>query len=262
MAAVNLNTSFLNRTVNKEPRARGWPYVGVICHETQSRSNDPTSSLNWNLKAYHIINRKRYDVYSSYNYLIARDGTIFHYVDETKYIAWHAGDSQWTLNGRTYTDYAMNRDWIGVEIDGPSNGTPATNVQIDAFAHLIIHLHETQRIPVSTDYYVTHAAIAAHRIINPRTDPRGYTVQQVIARAQALLPQGPIDYAALWGPHAPYNPEFGIPRAWRAEHDAGRPLGQAISQEFTRRDGRTWQTFERGEIGWRAGAPPLVRRNR
>lgn len=66
-------------------------------------------------------------------------------------------------------------------------------------------------------------------------------------------------YRLLWAPW-PYEAGFGIPRAWAAEHAAGRSLGRPCGPERRDPDGVTRQHFALGTVEWRAGAGATVLR--
>lgn len=124
-----LNTSYLNRTFNKTIRRLPfYDYEFIVWHETANSSGDEHQTLRYNLKQ---------SVQTSYNYLIARNGTIYHYVDEVNYVSWHAGvKSSWL--GRN--NYDVNFYSIGVEFDGANDGTPITNDQGKSAIWLINYL--------------------------------------------------------------------------------------------------------------------------
>ncbi len=236
---MKFNTEYLNRTVNTTPRPPSERYIAIIWHETQNGSGNPHSTLKWNLAK---------KAGSSYDFLIARDGEIFQYLDYHQYISWDSGESEWTIDGTHYRNWALNSVTLGVELDGPADGTPATDAQLDSAARLAVFLRDTENIPLDRAHHLTHAEIARKRTTNKRTDPRGYTPEQVIARARVTLLDP--DWPALWGPHARYNHSSGIAQKWRGEHQSGRTLGKAVTEEYTDALGRQVQVFEGGVILW------------
>jgi N-acetylmuramoyl-L-alanine amidase len=185
--AVRVDTSYCSSTANKSPRDPGTPYVARLWHETANGSGNPYNTLEYNLSA---------NVGSSYDFLIARDGTIFQYIDYHNWTAWHAGDSYCVIDGVAYADWDVNEHFIGIELDGPNNGEPCTQAQIDAAALLAIALAVTENIPLTGAYDVTHAQVAPGR----KSDPQGATVDQILARARmfAGIPATDAPYDAWW----------------------------------------------------------------
>jgi N-acetylmuramoyl-L-alanine amidase len=186
---MSINTSYLNATVNKTLRPPGTPRIGRLWHETANGSGNPYTTLEWNLSS---------NAGSSYDFLIARDGTIFQYVDYDAYTSWHAGDSACTIDGRTYTDWSVNENFIGIELDGPNDGTPCTTAQIDAAALLAILLWEDLGINLTGPYDVTHKQVATPA--GRKSDPRGATIGQILTRAHefASMPAMDEPYVAWW----------------------------------------------------------------
>jgi hypothetical protein len=181
---ISFNDQYLNLTVNKDTRVPGTPFLLRCWHETGNGSGDPHSTLKWNLKAFQVINGKTYTVLSSYDFLIARDGEIFRYVDYHRYTSWSEGASRWTLDGTTYHNYALGTIALGIELDGANDGKQhATDDQLAAAARLSMFLWQTEGIALDGSHDVTHAQIAPGR----KFDPRGYTIAQVLERARALL---------------------------------------------------------------------------
>jgi hypothetical protein len=172
-----LNTSYLNKTPNKTRRTGGPNQLHfVVWHETAGGG-----SLEWNLRP---------DVQSSYNYLIARDGTIYHYVDERTHIAWHAGaHSRWTID-RAYTGAAVNRHSVGVELEGPNTGEPITTAQRDSAVALMRFLYAAYQIPLAAAYHPSHKAVAPFDSAGNvyKTDPRGYSVAVLLSLASKPPP--------------------------------------------------------------------------
>lgn len=162
--ALSMNTSYLNRTPNKTARnTTNYTPEFVVLHETAGYG-----SLDWNLRP---------DVRSSYNYLITRDGTIFHYVNERAYIAWHAGVNS---AARGYTGGQLNIYAIGVELEGPNNGTPITEPQWGSMIALMRYFNQTYGIPLQRAYFVGHKEAAP----GYKSDPRGYSVDTLVQKLQ------------------------------------------------------------------------------
>jgi N-acetylmuramoyl-L-alanine amidase len=105
----------------------------------------------------------------SAHYLIARDGTIYYLVDETKR-AWHAGDAYWGGNRD------LNSASIGIELD--NNGRePFADRQIDALLALLADLKARWNIPAAN--VLGHGDVAPGR----KVDPNGYFPWQRLAAA-------------------------------------------------------------------------------
>ena len=157
---MQFNTRYLNLTPNKTPRnTKTFKPEFVVMHETAGYG-----SLQWNLRP---------DVRSSYNYLISRDGTVYHYVDEKAFIAWHAGVNS---IARGYAGGQINVFGIGVELEGPNDSTPITTAQTKAMLELINYFRDTYGIPISREFYFAHKDIAP----GYKTDPMGYSVEHTI----------------------------------------------------------------------------------
>lgn len=163
-----IDDSYKNKTPNKNKRIGTPDEIDfIILHETASSTGDPRSTLNYNLRA---------DVKSSYHYLIARDGVVFCYLNPDEYIAWHAGSSSF----KGVEGYSLNVKSIGIEFDGPNNGTPFTLQQLKSGKELISLLCDKYKIPLEN--ITTHAIVAPTR----KTDPKGATLEQI------LLPDNPV----------------------------------------------------------------------
>lgn len=177
---MTFNTSYLNRTPNKHSRGvRDFVPLGVVWHETAGYG-----SLEWNM---------RRDVAASFNYLIVRSGEIYHYVDERAFVAWHAGiKSAWTLGGVTYAGAQINKYFIGVEIEGPNDGTPITPAQAVSAVNLVQYFSTHYRIPKSPRWQPEHAEVAPGH----KTDGRGFDADLLIARAVSVEPAPAADYAS------------------------------------------------------------------
>lgn len=157
---MQFDTSYLNKTPNKTARnTTSFKPEFVILHETAGYG-----SLEWNLRP---------EVRSSYNYLIARDGKTYHYVNEKAYIAWHAGVRSWA---RGYSGGEINVHSIGVEVEGPNDGTPITTAQTKSLVELIRYFRDTYAIPINRDYFFAHSTVAP----GYKDDPRGYSVEYTL----------------------------------------------------------------------------------
>ena len=167
---MEFKTTYLNRSPSKTLRGlTGFRPEFVVMHETGGYG-----SLAWCLRP---------EVRASFNYLITRAGTIHHYIDERKYIAWHAGiQSRWTLTGRIYIGGEINVCAIGVEIEGPNDGTPITKVQTTRAAHLMVHFHDVYGIPIDTPYFPEHKDVAP----GYKSDGQGFDVRLILKDALTM----------------------------------------------------------------------------
>jgi hypothetical protein len=172
---MNLNTSYLNKTLNKTKRlTTDFKPEFVVAHETAG-----SGTLDWNLKP---------SVKASFNYLILRSGEIYHYVNERTHFAWHGGIgpqhkpysglSRIKIGNTLYVGIQINIYGIGVELEGPNDGTPITTAQALAFIELLEYFNVTYGIPLTPEYIVEHKAIAPVY----KTDPRGYSVSAILSQ--------------------------------------------------------------------------------
>lgn len=188
-----MNTSYLNLTENKDARTKPVNLVGVVWHETGSHDKSPIDTLDWNLKRSQMVNGKSQSVASSYNYLIALDGTVYRYVDEAQFVAWHAGlasakpakNAVWEIDGTKYVGYEINVHCIGVEMDGAIDGTPITAQQRDSAILLMIYFRDAYGIPIDTVHHAEHKALAP----GYKYDPKAYSVAMLVDLAQAKVAQ-------------------------------------------------------------------------
>jgi N-acetylmuramoyl-L-alanine amidase len=93
----------------------------------------------------------------SAHYLIARDGKIYHLVDEFAR-AWHAGQSSWGGNRD------LNSASIGIELDNDGN-EPYAEPQIEALLRLLADLKRRYAIPAAN--VLGHSDVAPTRKIDP-----------------------------------------------------------------------------------------------
>jgi hypothetical protein len=181
------NNSYLDRTPNKDDRGdvENFTPKAAVSHETAGGG-----TLDHNLNP---------AVRASFNYLITRDGTIYHYVNERSKIAWHAGiGPKGTVGGVYYGGKSrypkptgggawvgaeVNINTVGIELEGPADGTPCTDAQKQSYARLMIYFRDVYGIPIDKRYYLPHSAIAPVY----RGDPKGYTVEDIIERAKHMI---------------------------------------------------------------------------
>lgn len=243
---LKTDDSYTNRTENKDPRKPGEKYLIHVWHETATRRYPPVakSTLDWNLAR---------AVESSYDLLIAWDGTVYRYVDWKVWNSWAEGVSHCTVDGILYTSAGtsttppLGRIALSTEIDGMNDGHKASPAQIEMAAKCRIMLEETEGIKIDGGHDFYHYQIAPGR----KTDPRGYTMREIfdeVARLRAFAPNWPL----RWGSLANYDPTYGIPTAWRKAWEQGDMLGKAISHEYVHPEnpGYVRQDFEFGVINW------------
>lgn len=243
--------SYLNKTENKDPRNKeGEEYLIHVWHETATGSHPPVArnTLEWNL--YRVNPKTGQKILSSYDSLIAWDGTFYRYVDWREWNSWAEGVSHATVDGVLYTSGGtpqLGRIALSTEIDGMNNGRKASPAQIETAALVRILYEEMEGIPIDGKHDFTHAEIAPGR----KTDPRGYTIREVMDEVMRLRRSVP-NWPLRWGNLAAYNPTYGIPTAWRRAWDQGTVLGQAISHEYVHPmvPGVVRQDFQHGCILW------------
>lgn len=224
--------SYLNKTTNKWPRDPGERIEFVVDHETASpNADDPHGTLNYNLAA---------SVQSSYNYLIARDGTIFHYIDEKKYIAYHAGVAS---HARGYAGWYVNVHSIGVEIDGPNDGTPITQAQTDALVALKLYFLDEYGIPLDRSYHLGHKEVAP----GYKSDPKCCSLDLVIQLTQEADAARKVEQQDV--PDGCYPVDSAFYQSWQLSGGVWRPgtltPGYAIEAPFLYQE-QLYQRFERG----------------
>lgn len=167
---MNLNPSYLNKTPNKHQHTEPAHLVGIVLHETAG-----FGTLEWNLKP---------DVKASFNYLILQNGAIYHYVDETQFVAWHAGiRSAWTINGVRYVGAEFNEYFVGIEVEGANDGTPITTAQRDSLIALLQHLNQTYGIPLDVEHCPEHSHIAP----GYKTDAKGFSNAVILELATKTI---------------------------------------------------------------------------
>lgn len=169
---MQFDDTYLNQTVNKTARGQGFRPEFIVYHETASPNpNNPHGTLKYNLAR---------SVGSSYHYLIARNGTIYRYLDESLYIAWHAGkNSRW----RGYAGADVNTFSIGIELDGANNGTPITAAQRASTVDLVIWLCTRYGIPLLPEFHPRHSQVAP----GYKSDPRGADPVEILADVRARM---------------------------------------------------------------------------
>lgn len=216
---MKFNDTYLNRTPNKTARnTKNFKPEFVVMHETAGYG-----SLDWNLRP---------DVRSSYNYLISRSGVVYHYIDEKAYIAWHAGVNS---AARGYTGGQLNVYALGVELEGPNDGTPITTAQTKAMVELLRFFNTTYAIPLTREYFVGHKDVAP----GYKSDPKGYSVEYTLKIITEAAPAPDVRpdtlYAALLNAAyklagGEYRPDWTF-HQYAATHDLGMPI--KVGMDFT-----------------------------
>lgn len=250
-----LDTSYLNRTPNKDSRAApATSLVGALMHETAGYG-----SLDYNLNP---------SVRSSFNYLITRDGKIYWYVNEGKYICWggglgpaekpYYGKSRYTVGNVVYIGYKVNENFVHVEYEGPNDGTPITPQQTASGVALAIYLSRKWGYPLEDQRHQEHYQVAP----GYKSDALGYAAPLIVqlARQAVLAPAQPAPYGVLVDPR--------LVLSWQAAGGLGRDVagvgwvggpGYAVKATIAAPDGNgIIQQCERMIIGQdRVGQPRM-----
>lgn len=165
------NDDWLGRTANKSEGCPPW--LGVIVHETASPNpNAPQNTLNYNLSA---------DIGSSYHDLIGRDGVRYRYLDPEDWVAWHAGvNTRVSVDGITYDGGAVNSYFIGVEMDGACDFTPATDAQLSTMAQLLNEYGERYGFARDSAHLIMHSQACAPIDPTYRSDARCTTIAELV----------------------------------------------------------------------------------
>jgi N-acetyl-anhydromuramoyl-L-alanine amidase len=102
----------------------------------------------------------------SAHYVIPREphkgNDVYQLVKDTD-IAYHAGESQWIINGKVRN--FINRYSIGIEMEGDGNVVEYTEYQYDVLVWLVKDLMDKYKIPVAN--IVGHEDIAPKRKVDP-----------------------------------------------------------------------------------------------
>lgn len=235
---MKFNLTYNNQTVNKAPLPNETRWLGVCWHETASPNpENPHGTLQYNL-----MKDSSGQYRGSYHYLISRSGECFQYIDPRLFVSFNAGvRSSVFLRGKTYRGGELNYVLIGVELDGKNDGAPATSLQIEAAARLMVYLRDEFGVPLDRGVQVSHRDVAP----GYKTDPRGYSVDVILDRARQIdspartseIPIAPLfqQYWKLSSNGAIWNPD---------RFSFGRPLSRA----FPDIQGNLCQVFERGVI--------------
>jgi N-acetylmuramoyl-L-alanine amidase len=171
-----VNIDWLDKTANKSPG--GAPWLGVVVHETASPNPDnPAGTLNYNLSA---------DVGSSYHDLIGRDGVCYRYLDPDRYVAWHAGvKTKIWVDGHEYTGGEVNAFFLGIELDGKCDGTPATDAQLSTMTMLLNQYGDRYGFTRDSAHLIMHSTAVAPIDPSYRSDARCTTIADLVTGCQA-----------------------------------------------------------------------------
>ncbi|WP_275439144.1 peptidoglycan recognition protein family protein [Archangium violaceum] len=124
----------------------------IVLHHTAS------NNVDGDLRA---LTKPNGDKSVSAHYLIGKDGTIYHLVDD-KMAAWHAGVS--SLHGDKSP--SVNARSIGIEITNDGSGkTPFTEAQYRALEKLVPYLAKTYDVPMKN--ILGHRDVAPGRKVDP-----------------------------------------------------------------------------------------------
>lgn len=174
------NTEWLNKTANKSDGCPPWR--GIIVHETASPNPDnPAGTLNYNLAA---------SVGSSYHDLIGRDGVRYRYLDPEQYVAWHAGvNTRIWVDGQQYDGGEVNAWFLGIELDGACDGTPATPAQLATTAEVLNEYGQRYVFLPDAEHLIMHAKAVEPIDPDYRSDARCTTIAELVD----LCAAGPVD---------------------------------------------------------------------
>jgi AmpD protein len=105
-------------------------------------------------------------VYVSAHFQIGYEGEITQIVDPTKYVAYHAGKSQWYDPKAGKVISGCNDFSVGIELLGDGNVEPYSQAQIDALVNLITALCATMP-SLSINRICGHQHISPKRKVDP-----------------------------------------------------------------------------------------------
>lgn len=188
-----------NQTPNKS-QGTGKKPLGILWHETVG----PTakSAMDWNMHTGPDVGVQRGQIGSAY-YYIDRDGTIYSFVGEDDYVAWHAGTSYW----RGYRDLDVNEVLIGVELTGWNDGTPITDAMYEAAAWLAGALSKKHGFTLERGDHPKHREVALP--VGRKTDPLGANIDKILTMAKQQLAPTPAAVATPIKGWAVVKPDLG-----------------------------------------------------
>jgi hypothetical protein len=123
---------------------------------------------------------------SSYNDLIGRDGVRYRYVDPELWVAWHAGVNTliW-VDGIHYEGGEVNACFIGIELDGACDGTPATDAQLATMAEVLNEYGTKYGFARDAEHLIMHSQAVAAIDPNYRSDARCTTIAELVSLCNA-----------------------------------------------------------------------------
>lgn len=234
---MDFNNNYLNKSQNKDLRndpkrkETHGTVEFVVWHGTDSPNPTNTpATLDWAL----INDGKR----GAANYYIAQSGETYHYIDETSFIAWHAGAGGARYRG--HIGYQVNVFSIGIELEERITKRPkipATPRSLESAAQLALQIKRLHGIPLDRPYHVGHK-----EIVNPgyRSDPDSYSIDLILNKAKVIeMTTQPTSTTV--------DSRFG--QAWAASGGIWQP--GRLTPGFPKGDpfeyqGRLHQLFERG----------------
>lgn len=206
-------------------RQRNKPIDTITIHHTGGGSAWAIEQLaRWCVL--HMEPYRTWYIECPYHFVIEQGGRVGYCIDASRR-SWHCGSEN---------DNAVSVALLGnfrYEVEPPP-----------------VQLASAKRLLAALKAKYPNVGFRGHREMrNCHTICPGYTWPQW--RHKIVPDQAPqFDWPALWGDQIPYNPDFGIPRAWREEYLQGREPGTAIKPEEY---GVTVQEFERAVILWAKG---------
>ena len=128
------------------PGAIAW-FTNVSLHR-----NPKTGAIENKVSAHYIIPRQIYETQTDMIGLVKHEE-----------VAYHAGESNWTVNGVTRSD--INNYSTGIELEGDGNLCEYTDFQYERLEELVRELMQNHQIPESN--IVGHEDVAPGRKIDP-----------------------------------------------------------------------------------------------
>ena len=119
--------------------------------DTQAHKNPQTGKIENQVSAHYAVPREAHSDYDVVQFVKNED------------IAYHAGESQWVVDGKTRK--FINNYSIGIELEGDGNVVLYTDFQYDTLIDLVKSLREKFNIPESN--IVGHEDIAPDRKVDP-----------------------------------------------------------------------------------------------
>jgi len=114
--------------------------------------NKKTGKIENKVSAHYIIPRQTYETQTDMIALVKEEE-----------VAYHAGESSWTVDGVTRSD--INNYSVGIELEGDGNVAEYTGFQYERLAELVRELMEGHHIPEAN--IVGHEDIAPGRKVDP-----------------------------------------------------------------------------------------------